>query len=250
MAGGCRSSSARYAASGASTCCAVPPFLVVCCGPAEPWLAVSGHPLSSALTHGSPLCSLHPTAYAGHTAPHRCLLLLPQGITRYWDVAGEPATEAKVQRFLQASTEASARCAAALGRTLSAGGSGVHAALRGALSARQAQWRRVLPLCLHRPSHCALDHLCPSRAALCPPAQAPAEDGSPWLTAALTGVVLGTIAYRRPRAAGFFVGAVALATAPFLGFTAATVNRFSKVGLRSTPGGAPKAWRHAVRACG
>lgn len=81
-----------------------------------------------------------------------------KGITRYWDVAGEPATEAKVQRFLQA----------------------------------------------------------------------PAEDGSPWLTAALTGMVLGTIAYRRPRAAGFFVGAVALATAPFLGFTAVTVNRFSK----------------------
>ncbi|KAL4434176.1 hypothetical protein ABPG75_000617 [Micractinium tetrahymenae] len=81
-----------------------------------------------------------------------------KGITRYWDVAGEPATEAKVQRYLQA----------------------------------------------------------------------PAEESSPWLTAALTGVVLGTIAYRRPRAAGFFVGAVALATAPYLGFMAVTVNRFSK----------------------
>ncbi|KAL4430133.1 hypothetical protein ABPG77_004915 [Micractinium sp. CCAP 211/92] len=98
-----------------------------------------------------------------------------KGITRYWDEAGEPATEAKVQRFLQA----------------------------------------------------------------------PAEDGSPWLTAALTGVVLGTIAYRRPRAAGFFVGAVALATAPFLGFTAATVNRFSKFATKlvdtvdSMDGGAP-----------
>lgn len=67
--------------------------------------------------------------------------------------------------------------------------------------------------------------------------QAPAEDGSPWLTAALTGMVLGTIAYRRPRAAGFFVGAVALATAPFLGFTAVTVNRFSKVGHPPLPCG-------------
>lgn len=60
-------------------------------------------------------------------------------------------------------------------------------------------------------------------------AQAPAEEGSPWLTAALTGAVLGTIAYRRPRAAGFFVGAVALATAPALGFMTVTVNRFSRV---------------------
>ena len=45
---------------------------------------------------------------------------------------------------------------------------------------------------------------------------------------ALTTAVFGTIAFRRPRAAAFFAGAVALMTAPYLGFMFVTVNRFSK----------------------
>jgi hypothetical protein len=61
--------------------------------------------------------------------------------------------------------------------------------------------------------------------------QAPHDDrGSPWVTAAAGAAVLGTIAYRRPRAAALFAGAVALTTAPYLGFMLVTVNRFGKVG--------------------
>lgn len=82
-----------------------------------------------------------------------------KGITRYWPVAGDPDTEAKVQRYLQAPAD---------------------------------------------------------------------EAASPWVSAAVTGVVLGTIAYRRPKAAAFFLGAVTLMTAPYLGFMAVTVNRFGK----------------------
>lgn len=53
------------------------------------------------------LCTLARCNMPSRCLPKRvpdpaCLLPL-QGITRYWDVAGEPATEAKVQRFLQAS---------------------------------------------------------------------------------------------------------------------------------------------------
>lgn len=49
--------------------------------------------------------------------------------------------------------------------------------------------------------------------------RAPEEDrGSPLLAGAMTAAVLGTIAYRRPRAAALFCGAVALMSAPYLGF--------------------------------
>lgn len=49
--------------------------------------------------------------------------------------------------------------------------------------------------------------------------KAPQEEApSPYLTAAVGTAVLGTIAYRRPRAAALFAGAVALMTAPYLGF--------------------------------
>ncbi|KAI3438880.1 hypothetical protein D9Q98_001295 [Chlorella vulgaris] len=59
--------------------------------------------------------------------------------------------------------------------------------------------------------------------------QAPREDkGSPWLTGAVGAAVLGTIGYRRPKAAAMFAGAVAFATAPYFGFMIVTVNRFSK----------------------
>jgi len=72
----------------------------------------------------------------------------------------------------------------------------------------------------------------PSCLPLCCLLQVPAdEEGNPWLSAALTVGVLGTIAYRRPRAAAFFAGAVTLMAAPYLGFAVVTVNRFSKVGL-------------------
>ncbi|EFN57831.1 hypothetical protein CHLNCDRAFT_143259 [Chlorella variabilis] len=82
-----------------------------------------------------------------------------KGITRHWAEAGEPATEERVQRYLQAPQD---------------------------------------------------------------------EAGSPWLTAAAGAAVLGTIAYRRPRAAAMFAGGVALVTAPYLGFMVVTVNRFGK----------------------
>jgi hypothetical protein len=69
--------------------------------------------------------------------------------------------------------------------------------------------------------------------------QAPQEDvTSPWLTAAVGGAVLGTIAYRRPRAAALFAGAVALSMAPYAGFLLVTVNRFGKVGVGGRQRGA------------
>ena len=55
------------------------------------------------------------------------------------------------------------------------------------------------------------------------------DEPSPYLTMALTGAVLGTIAYRRPKAFGMFAGMCALMTAPYLGFMVVTVNRFSRV---------------------
>ena len=55
------------------------------------------------------------------------------------------------------------------------------------------------------------------------------EQGSPWVTAAAGAAVLGTFAYRRPRAAAMFAGACALMMAPYLGFMVITVNRFGKV---------------------
>jgi hypothetical protein len=64
------------------------------------------------------------------------------------------------------------------------------------------------------------------RAYLQPPRE---EQGSPWVTAAASAAVLGTIAYRRPRAAAVFAGACALMMAPYLGFMVITVNRFGKV---------------------
>ena len=83
--------------------------------------------------------------------------------------------------------------------------------------------------------------------------QAPQDEaGSPWLTAAAGAAVLGTIAYRRPRAAAMFAGGVALVTAPYLGFMVATVNRFGKV---ATGGGGSElssgtsVWQHAARVC-
>jgi hypothetical protein len=72
--------------------------------------------------------------------------------------------------------------------------------------------------------------------------QAPREDkGSPWLTGAVGAAVLGTIGYRRPKAAAMFAGAVAFATAPYFGFMIVTVNRFSKV--------RPSLGEPAVHAC-
>lgn len=41
--------------------------------------------------------------------------------------------------------------------------------------------------------------------------------------------MLAAIAYRRPKAAGFLVGAVTLATAPYLGFMIASMSRFGKL---------------------
>lgn len=51
-----------------------------------------------------------------------------------------------------------------------------------------------------------------------PPKQAPDdESGSPYLTGAVFAATVGTIAYRRPRAAALFAGAIALSMAPYLG---------------------------------
>lgn len=54
------------------------------------------------------------------------------------------------------------------------------------------------------------------------------EEASPYLTGAVTVAVLGTIAYRRPKALAVFAGMVALATAPYLGFMVVTINRFGR----------------------
>ncbi|GAB4816787.1 hypothetical protein N2152v2_003833 [Parachlorella kessleri] len=51
------------------------------------------------------------------------------------------------------------------------------------------------------------------------------QEGSATLTAIGTGAVIAAIAYRRPKAAAFLVGAVSLATAPYLGFMVASMNR-------------------------
>ena len=93
------------------------------------------------------------------------------------------------------------------------------------------------------------------RAYLQPPRE---EQGSPWVTAAASAAVLGTIAYRRPRAAALFVGACALMMAPYLGFMVITVNRFGKVSFvlvfalqgprREQRAGHPTAW-HKQQAC-
>ena len=62
------------------------------------------------------------------------------------------------------------------------------------------------------------------------PLQVPKQDeASPYLTGAVTAAVLGTIAYRRPKALAVFAGMVALVTAPYLGFMVVTVNRFGRV---------------------
>ena len=62
------------------------------------------------------------------------------------------------------------------------------------------------------------------------PLQVPKQDeASPYLTGAVTAAVLGTIAYRRPKALAIFGGMVALMTAPYLGFMVITVNRFGRV---------------------
>ncbi|KAI7842179.1 hypothetical protein COHA_004200 [Chlorella ohadii] len=59
--------------------------------------------------------------------------------------------------------------------------------------------------------------------------QVPKQDeASPYLTGAVTAAVLGTIAYRRPKALAIFAGMVALMTAPYLGFMVVTVNRFGR----------------------
>lgn len=64
--------------------------------------------------------------------------------------------------------------------------------------------------------------------------QVPKQDeASPYLTGAVTCAVLGTIAYRRPKALAIFAGMVALATAPYLGFMVITVNRFGRVRMRA-----------------
>jgi hypothetical protein len=39
------------------------------------------------------------------------------------------------------------------------------------------------------------------------------------------GAVIAAVAYRRPKAAAFLVGAVTLATAPYIGFMVASMNR-------------------------
>lgn len=70
--------------------------------------------------------------------------------------------------------------------------------------------------------HVAPIHLCPLQM----PKQ---EEASPYLTGAVTVAVLGTIAYRRPKALAVFAGMVALATAPYLGFMVVTINRFGRV---------------------
>lgn len=60
------------------------------------------------------------------------------------------------------------------------------------------------------------------------------EEGSPRLTAVATAGVLGLIAYRRPKAAAFFVGAVSLMTAPYVGFAVASMNRFGQLAKKLT----------------
>lgn len=56
----------------------------------------------------------------------------------------------------------------------------------------------------------------------------PRGEGTPSaLGVAFTGGVVGYIAYRRPKAAGVFLGAMALATAPYLVFSVFTMRRFT-----------------------
>lgn len=45
------------------------------------------------------------------------------------------------------------------------------------------------------------------------------------------GAVIAAIAYKRPKVAGFLVGAVTLATAPYLGFMIASMNRWVMVSM-------------------
>lgn len=56
----------------------------------------------------------------------------------------------------------------------------------------------------------------------------PTEEGHPSLVGTVfTAGVISYLAYRRPRAMGFFLGAATLATAPYLGFTVLTVRRLT-----------------------
>ena len=123
-------------------------------------------------------CSPTQTGLLTALSPARrwpALLLHPQGISRYWEHAGDAETEEAVERYLRA----------------------------------------------------------------------PEEDrASPHLGAAMTAAVLGTIAYRRPRAAALFCGAVALMSAPYLGFMA------SGLGCGWGSVGGPSLLLPARRSCG
>lgn len=118
-----------------------------------------------------------------------------KGIQRYWSAAGDPDTEAAVQRYMQASSSLPP-CT----RSLPA----------------------CVPACL--PACVVLARQAPEAAPACSPSlppfdkQAPEEDtASPYLTGAVFAATVGTIAYRRPRAAALFAGAIALSMAPYLG---------------------------------
>jgi len=80
--------------------------------------------------------------------------------------------------------------------------------------------------------------------------QVPKQDeASPYLTGAVTAAVLGTIAYRRPKALAIFAGMVALMTAPYLGFMVVTVNRFGRVSWVGVLCAGSRQWRAAL-GCG
>lgn len=55
----------------------------------------------------------------------------------------------------------------------------------------------------------------------------PGEGPPSALAMAVTGGIFGFIAWRRPRAAAFFLGTVTLATAPYLGFSLFSMRRFT-----------------------
>lgn len=176
-------------------------------------------------------------------ASHLRGLCCMQGIARNWERAGYPETGELASKYLQAS-----RCLSLSERCFRQFSTSVTPAFWVAMSPKQTALQHKAhstPLgrllqsrlpCIHLASI----HVCPLQV----PKQ---EEASPYLTGAVTVAVLGTIAYRRPKALAVFAGMVALATAPYLGFMVVTINRFGRVSWGG--GGSAAAAAAAVLCC-